>query len=67
MFASVIEVAHGDGSHFIFQNADAKVKKIKGTKMLLVWSEHCTPFSSRIWNGGGTIKSSNKITGFEIF
>jgi hypothetical protein len=41
MFDYVVEVLHGDMSHFIFQNAISKIRKIHGHRMLLVWTEHC--------------------------
>ncbi len=41
MFNHVVEIAHGDGSHFNFQNANMKIRKIQGHRMLLVWTEHC--------------------------
>ncbi len=41
MFIHVVEIHHGDGSHIIFQNATAKIRKIQGHRMLLVWTEHC--------------------------
>lgn len=41
MFLHVVEVAHGDGSHFVFQAATAKIRKVQGNRMLLIWTEHC--------------------------
>jgi hypothetical protein len=41
MFKYCVIINHGDGSHFVFNNADAIKKKIQGHNMLLIWTEHC--------------------------
>ena len=41
MFKYTVEVLHGDYSHFVFQNASCKIRKIQNHDMLLVWTEHC--------------------------
>ena len=40
-FKNTVEVLHGDGSHFIYQNAILKIKKFSNIEMLLIWTEHC--------------------------
>lgn len=41
MFNYTVEVLHGDHSHFVFQNATCRIRKIYEHDMLLVWTEHC--------------------------
>jgi len=41
MFNYVVEVCHGDRSHFLFQNANLRKQKVDGHEMLLIWTEHC--------------------------
>lgn len=41
MFNHMVEIHHGDGSHFTFHNATVKKQKVDGFEMLLVWTEHC--------------------------
>jgi hypothetical protein len=43
-FKYTVQVNHGDGSVFIFQNAYTELKKfgeLKDVEMLLVYTEHC--------------------------
>jgi hypothetical protein len=40
-FKWMVEVAHDDGSHFIFQNAKPHRTIFGEFEMLLVWTEHC--------------------------
>ncbi len=40
-FNGVTIVLHGDGSHFVFQNSNAKGIIIDGVKFVLVATEHC--------------------------
>jgi hypothetical protein len=40
-FDCMVEIQHGDGSHFFLHNAFVKEKLFDGVKFLLVWTEHC--------------------------
>jgi len=40
-FGGTTIVSHGDGSHFVFQNSNARGIIINNIKLVLVASEHC--------------------------
>jgi hypothetical protein len=40
-FPFMVEVAHSDGSRFMFHNARTERTTFNGFEMLLVWTEHC--------------------------
>jgi hypothetical protein len=40
-FNNLVEIQHGDGSHFLFHNAFMEKANIGGIDFILVWTEHC--------------------------
>ena len=44
LFQKTVIVQHGDGSHFVFMNAEAEYKTYGTMILLLVWTEHCGYF-----------------------
>ncbi len=43
-FTGMLNVSHGDGSHFALPNSIIEEKTFGEAEMLLVWTEHCGYF-----------------------